>query len=191
MGNERLHRLTRISMLGAMAFMLMLIQIKLPIFAEFLTYDPGDVPAMVATYTMGPAAGVAVQGLKSVIFLISGKSSAGWIGVLANFLAGASLVVSAGIVHRSLERAIPSVVARDIISAIAGTLMMTAILIPLNALLVYPLWGMKGAAAWQGALYISSPFNLFKGMLSFAMSLAFYRRLQPFLAFRPASQKAA
>jgi len=108
MRNERLHRLIKISMLGSMAFLFMYLgQIQVPGFADFLRYDPGDVPGMVAAYTMGPVAGVAVQGLKSVIFLISGKSSAGWVGVLANFLAGSALVVAAALVQRGVEAGAP------------------------------------------------------------------------------------
>lgn len=191
MRNERLYRLVMISMMGSMAFLLMYFgQIHIPPFAEFLKYDPGDVPAVVATYTMGPVAGVGVQAMKSTLFFISGKSSAGWVGVLANFLAGASLVLGAGIAHRLLERFGYKHWGWGFLSAAIGTLVMTAVLIPVNALLIYPLWGMKGAAAWTGALAISTPFNLFKGFLSTTLSLAFYRRLQPFLLRRP-SQKAA
>ncbi|HEY3364242.1 MAG TPA: ECF transporter S component [Symbiobacteriaceae bacterium] len=189
--SERLNRLVRISMLGALAFLLMLLQIHIPPFASFLAYDPGDVPAMVATYTLGPAAGVAVQGIKSVLFLISGRSTAGWVGVMANFLAGAVLVIVAGFVRGLLERAGARHWGWDFVSAAAGTVLMAAIMIPLNATLVYPVWGMKGAAAWSAAVTVSTPFNLFKGFASSVLSLAFYRRLQPFLLGRQAVQKAA
>lgn len=182
MHNERLARMARISMMGALAFLLMYFgEIRLPFFADFLKYDPGDIPAMVATFTLGPASGVAVQGLKSALFWISGKSTAGWVGVLANFFSGAAMVLAAGLVHRLLERSGRKAWAWGFLSVAAGTLVMTALLIPLNALLIYPLWGMKGAAAWQGALWISTPFNLFKGTLSSSLSLAFYRRLEPYL----------
>lgn len=30
------------------------------LFADYLKYDPGDVPAVVATYSVGPAAGLGV-----------------------------------------------------------------------------------------------------------------------------------
>lgn len=191
MRNERLHRMIMIAMLGSMAFLLMYFgEVYIPPFAEFLKYDPGDVPAVVATYTLGPVAGVAIQGIKSTLFFISGKSTAGWIGVLANFLAGTGLVLGAGIAHRMLEQIGRKHWGWGFASAAIGTIVMTALLIPLNALLVYPLWGMKGAAAWMGALTISTPFNLFKGVLSTTISLAFYRRLQPFLAGRFAQRAA-
>jgi len=180
-----------IAMMGAMAFLLMFFgEIYIPPFAEFLKYDPGDLPAIVATYTLGPLAGVAVQGIKAALFLISGKSTAGWVGVMANFLVGAALVIGAGTAHRLLDRAGRKHWGWTFVSAVIGTLIMAAVAIPANALLVYPLWGMKGAAAWTGALVISTPFNLFKGILSTSLSLAFYRRLEPFLVGRTADRAA-
>jgi riboflavin transporter FmnP len=190
MRNERLHRLVMIAMMGAMAFLLMLFEVRLPFFAEFLKYDPGDVPAVVATYTMGPVAGVAVQGLKATLFFLSGKSEAGWVGVLANFLAGTGLVVGSGIAHRILERSGLKHWGWGFASAAIGTMIMAAVAIPVNATVIYPAYGMTGPAAWSGALTISTPFNLFKGFLSSTLSLAFYRRLQPFLLGRPVHKAA-
>ncbi len=191
MRNERLHRMVMIAMMGAMAFLLMFFgEVYIPPFAEFLKYDPGDVPAVVATYTMGPVAGVAIQGIKATLFFISGRGSSGLVGALANFAAGAGLVIGSGIAHRLLEKSGLKHWGWGFVSATIGTLIMAAVLIPINALVIYPAYGMSGQAAWFGALTLSTPFNLFKGVLSSTVSLAFYRRLQPFLVGRPA-QKAA
>lgn len=191
MRNERLHRLVMIGMLGALAFLLMFFgEIYVPPFAEFLRYDPGDIPAIVATYTLGPAAGVAIQGIKVGLFVLSGKGSTGWIGGLANFAAGSALVIAAGVSHRLFDRAGLKHWGWTFLSAVIGTVIMAAILIPANALFIYPLWGMQGTAAWVGALTLSTPFNLFKGMLSTSISLAFYRRLEPFLLGRAADRVA-
>ena len=78
----------------------------------------------------------------------------------------------------------------NFVSAAIGSIVMAAVLIPVLAILIYPAWGMQGPAAWTAALTISTPFNLFKGFVSSTISLAFYRRLQPFLVGRPV-QKAA
>lgn len=181
--HDRLARMVRIAMMGSLAFLLMYFgEFRIPFFADFLKYDPGDVPAMVTTFTMGPAAGVAVQGIKSLLFWISGKTTTGLVGVAANFFAGAALALTAGLVNWLVDRVSRRSWFWDIVAVLCGTVAMTAIMIPINALLIYPAWGMQGAAAWQGALTISTPFNLFKGILSSALSLAFYRKLEPFLA---------
>lgn len=190
MRNEKLYRMVMIGMMGAMAFLLMLFEIHIPPFQAFLKYDPGDVPAVVATYTLGPTAGVAVQAIKAGIFFLSGKSTAGWVGVLANFLTGTCLVLGSGIAHRLRERSGLKHWGWGLVSSAIGTIIMAAVMIPVLAILIYPAWGMQGAAAWSAALTMSTPFNLFKGFLSSAISLAFYRRLQPFLVGRLA-QKAA
>jgi len=180
--NKQLRQMMMIAVFGALALLLTLLEVHIPPFAPFLKYDAGDIPAMVATYAMGPAVGLGVQGLKAVLFLLSGRSEAGWVGVLANFLAGGALVLGAGLMQQVLDRTGARSWGWSILSAVVGTLVMTAVLIPVNALLVYPLWGMKGAAAWSGALSISTPFNLFKGFVSCTISVPFYYRLQPFMA---------
>lgn len=191
MRNERLYRMVIIAMMGAMAFLLMYFgEVYVPPFAEFLKYDPGDIPAMVTTFTVGPWAGLAVQAIKALLFGVSGKSTAGWIGILANFFAGGGLVLGAGLAHKLLQQSGLKHWGWGLLSAAIGTVVMAAVMIPVNALLVYPLWGMKGAAAWTGALTISTPFNLFKGMLSTSLTLAFYRRLAPFMVRRPSSSAA-
>ncbi|MFZ5815427.1 MAG: hypothetical protein ACOY93_09035, partial [Bacillota bacterium] len=105
-------------------------------------------------------------------------------------LAGAGLVLGSGIAHRLLERSGMRHWGWGFLSAAIGTLVMAAVLIPVLAILIYPAWGMQGPAAWTAALTISTPFNLFKGFLSSTISLAFYRRLQPFLLGRPAHKTA-
>lgn len=190
MRNERLYRQVLIAMLGAVAFILMLWEVHIPPFATFLKYDAGDVPAIIAAFAVGPAAGLAVQAIKDVLFLISGRAADGWIGVLANFFAGGVLVVVSGLVQMVLERTGARHWGWGFLSAAVGTVLMAGLLIPLNATIIYPVYGMKGAAAWGAALTMSTPFNLFKGCLSSVISLAFYRRLQPVLTGR-ADQKAA
>lgn len=182
MQRERLTRVIRMGMMGAVAFVLMYLgEINLPFFPSYLKYDPGDVPAMVATFTLGPTAGVAVQAIKILLFWISGKSTTGWVGLSANLLAGCALVIAAGLMHRFLGRLGAASWGRGLLSTITGAVVMAVVLIPVNALVIYPLWGLVGDAAWNGALYISTPFNLFKGFLSSTISLAFYRRLEPYL----------
>lgn len=192
MRSERLHRLVWIGMLSALSFVLVTFgQIYVPPFQSFLRYDFGDIPAMIAAYVLGPVAGLTIQTVKAVLFMIfgTGMSSAGLVGVMANFLSGAALVVAASLVNRYVDPERNRHAAWGLVSVVAATLIMTALLIPVNALIVYPVYGMK-AVAWQGALLWSSPFNLFKGVASCSISLAFYRRLEPFMLGR-LSRRAA
>lgn len=191
MRNEKLHRLVWIGMLSGLAFLLVAFgRVWIPPFQTFLKYDFGDIPAVIAGYVLGPVSGLTVEAVKAVLFLVSGTAQEGPVGVMANFFAGASLVLATSLVHRYVDPQHNRHIAWGLISVIAGTLIMTALLIPLNALFVYPAWGMKGAAAWSGALAISTPFNLFKGFVSCAISLAFYRRLEPFMLGRVSGRAA-
>lgn len=189
---DALVRTIKIGILGALAFLLMFtLEVYIPPFANFLKYDPGDVPAAVATFTLGPAAGIAVEAIKNVLFYLSGKSTAGLVGVIANFLAGSAFVVGISLVNGQLRRFEKRHWAWDLVAAAGGTLFMTLLLIPLNALFVYPFgYATSGPAAWAAALVISTPFNLFKGFLSSAISLVLYRRLSSFLVGKPAGSVA-
>lgn len=183
---NRLSRLVQISVLGALGFLLMYtLELRVPLFPEFIKYDPGDVPALIATYILGPAAGAGVQGIKVALFWISGKSTAGWVGVLANLIVGLAMVLGPGLAHRLVLRRGGYHWAWSLLAAVVGTVVMSVVLMPFLAIVIYPLWGMQGAAAWTAAITISTPFNLFKGLLSPVISLLLYRRLEPYLSHRP------
>ncbi len=182
---NRLTRLVQISILGALGFLLMYtLELRVPLFPEFIKYDPGDVPALIATYFLGPAAGASVQGIKVVLFWISGKSTAGWVGVLANLIVGLGMVLGPGLAYRMVLRQGIQHWAWSVLSILVGTALMSAVLLPILALVIYPFWGMQGAAAWTAAITISTPFNLFKGLVSSSISMLLYRRLQPYLSLR-------
>lgn len=192
MRNEKLHRVVWLGMLSALSFVLVTFgQIYVPPFADFLRYDFGDVPSIIAAYVLGPVAGLIVQTVKAILFMVfgTGMSSAGLIGVMANFLAGVAMVLAVSLVHRLVDPQRNRHAAWGLVSVVAGTLVMSALLIPVNAYIVYPAYGME-AVAWQGALAWSTPFNLFKGVASCSVSLVFYRRLEPFILGRSSGRAA-
>jgi riboflavin transporter FmnP len=190
MRNQLLERQVKIALLGAIAFLLMLFEVRLPFFADFLKYDAGDVPAAIATFTLGPVAGLLVEVIKSLLYLFLGAKNSGLVGTLANLMAGAAFVLGISLSQYLLGKLGRRHWAWDLVSAVSGTLLMTAVLIPINALLIYPAFGWTGAAAWTGALTVSTPFNLFKGFLSATLSLVLYRRLAGLLVGKPAGSAA-
>lgn len=172
--------LTRIAMLGAAAAVLMIVaETPLPFFPDFLKYDPSEIPALVAALTMGPLAGAAVELIKEFIFLASGKATSGLVGVAANFVAGTTLVMAAGWLHRAGHQLRGWL--RALTTLVGGTAAMAAVMIPVNALIIFPLYGIPAAERWSGALAVVT-FNLVKGGLSGVLGIALYRRLQPWLA---------
>ncbi|RIM72831.1 ECF transporter S component, partial [Staphylococcus arlettae] len=54
-------KLITISMLSAVAFILTFLKFPIPFLPPYLTLDISDVPALLATFTLGPVAGIIVE----------------------------------------------------------------------------------------------------------------------------------
>lgn len=172
-----LQRITRIAVLAAMAYVLMLIEINLPFFPIYLKYDVSEVPGLIAAFTMGPVAGILVETIKDLLKLVINPGAGGVIGMVANFVAGASLVGFAGLARKLLGN--DRNMAKDLFALAVGTMTMTAIMLLVNGFVLFPIYfGMPVAVGWQSAVAISTPFNLVKGVLSSAAAALLYRPLE-------------
>jgi len=156
-----------------MAFLLMFfVEFPIPPFPPFLKYDPGDVPAVFATLAFGPGAGVVVQFIKAALFFLSGKSTAGIIGVAANFVTGASLVFGFGLANRAFRRAQP--VARFVLSCVGGSISMAVVMSFLNYFVFLPLWGIDSSQLLTMVITVVLPFNLVKAAITAVTSWVVY-----------------
>ena len=72
------------ALLAAISSVLMLFSIKVPLMPSFISFDFSDFPAVMASLTMGPVAGVFVCLVKNIINLFS--SMTGGVGELYNFI---------------------------------------------------------------------------------------------------------
>ncbi len=165
-----------LGLLSAMAFLLMFfVEFPIPPFPPFLKYDPGDVPALFATLSMGPAAGIIVQLVKSVLFFLSGKTTAGIIGVAANFATGASLVIGFGLVHQALRKSAPAM--RFALSSFAGAACMAVFMGILNYYIFLPLWGISQEQLMPFVIGTTIPFNLVKAVATSIIAWVVYAAL--------------
>ena len=89
------------ALLAAVASVLMLFSFKIPIMPSFISFDFSDFPAVMASLTMGPIAGVFVCLVKNIINLFS--SMTGGVGELSNFILSSCLVIPAGIIGRKIN----------------------------------------------------------------------------------------
>lgn len=159
-----------------MAFLLMLWEIQLtpllPFIPPYLKYDPGDLPVLLGGFAFGPAAGVTVAWVKDMLFLLSGKSTAGWIGVGANFLASAAYVIPAAWLYRRIGARWGLALAM-----LAGTLSATGTMAVANYYVFLPLWGVPAEQLGSTIVAAITPFNLIKGTLTGVLALVAYPRL--------------
>ena len=89
----------------ALAEVLMMLEVPLPLMPGFLKYDFSDIPALFAGFACGPVAGVIVELLKNLLHFIFGMSSTEGIGEVANFISGTFFVLAATIVYQRLKNA--------------------------------------------------------------------------------------
>ena len=96
-------RIAFVSVLSAMAVVLMLFNFPLPIFPSFYQIDLSDIPVLIGGFLMGPWFGVLIQGIKVLLnFIIKGTMTAG-VGELANFLIGATWVYVSATLYKKLK----------------------------------------------------------------------------------------
>lgn len=175
--------LTRVAVLSALAFALMFLgEIPIP-YLPGAKFDLSEIPAVLAALGMGPLAGLTVEVLKDLLFLASGKSQAGWIGVGANLIAGGSLVVVTGLAGQYLglrweasELKSGAFWARGLTAVAAGATAMAAVMLVANAYVFIPLFIKKPGGHWGMSLGWVA-FNLVKGALAGALALALHRRV--------------
>jgi len=170
-------KMVRIGLLGGIGVLLMyFIAFPLPFFPDFLTYDPGDVPGIIACFAMGPLAGILVQGVKVSVALVIGAIKAGPIGALGNFLAGASYTLFAGLYYHRNRTLKGAVIAMAI-----GCLVTTLVMCVMNYYVLLPFWGIPteqiGGILLAGIL----PFNLVKMTISSIVAFVLYKKVKYFL----------
>lgn len=179
----QLRNQTRIAILAALAFLLMFVgEIPIP-WIPGAKFDLSEVPAVLAALGLGPWAGLAVEVTKDLLFFVSGKSQAGWVGMAANLTAGGALVLTVGLLgeqfglrSRSAELSQVQYWSRGVGAVVAGAAVMAAVMLVANAYVFIPIWTNMPAGQWaMSAAW--APFNLIKGGLAGTAGLLLHRKL--------------
>ena len=185
-------KMTVTAMLSAIAFVLMFLDTAVPIMPSFIKLDLSELPALIATFALGPVCGVIVCLIKNLLHLLI--TTTGGVGELSNFILGAAFVLPAGLIyqHRKTKK-------NAIIGAIVGALAMAIISFPSNLFIVYPVYYNfmpKDViiAAYQALvpfanidsiakclLLFNVPFTFVKGLISAIITILIYQPLRPLL----------
>lgn len=194
-GLFELKTLVRISLLGAIATILMLFEFPIIFIAPvFYKMDFSEVPVLIGGLIMGPLVGCVIELIKILLnFLINGTVTAG-VGEFANFIIGSSLVIPTCYVYRkykSPKALLVALVIGVLIMTMVGTLMNYFVLLPLYAqAFQMPLQAFidMGHAInariidLRGFVLIAVvPFNLVKGVLVSLVTFIIFRRIRDVL----------
>lgn len=88
--NTKVRYITVTAMLSAVAFVLMYLEIAIPIMPSFIKFDFSDLPALLGSFALGPVCGVLICLIKNVLHLAFSNSM--FVGELSNFILGAVFV---------------------------------------------------------------------------------------------------
>lgn len=173
----RLRMLTTTAMLSAFAGVLMLLEFPLSFIAPpFYKIDLAEVPVMIGTFAFGPLQGIVIELVKILIKLVIKGTSTGFVGDLANFIIGVSMVLPAGIIYklrRTRKSAILGMGVSTMTMSVAGVFLNAFVMIPLYTAFM-PIEQIieagKAIIPWVKdtftfCLFCVLPFNLVKGII--------------------------
>ncbi len=195
MKNSNVKWMVKVSMLGTVAMVLMLLEFPLPFIAPpFYEFDFSEVPVLIGTFALGPVAGVVIELIKVLLNLVVNGTITAGVGEFANFLMGISFSLPAGYIYRRCKdkkHAITGLIAGSIIMVILGGLINLYILIPtygkalnmpIDAFIkmgsaIYP--GIN--SLWKLVLVCVVPFNTIKAIAVSAVTILVYKHISPIL----------
>lgn len=189
-GQPLTHKMTVTAMLSAIAAALMFLELSIPIMPNFIKLDISELPALLATFSLGPVYGVAVCLIKNIISLSHSTSSG--IGELCNFLLGAVFVFTTGLFYNRMKSRKGA-----LIGSLIGAFAMAVLSFPINYYITYPFYTnfMPIEAiidAYQVILpsvdtltecllVFNAPFTFVKGLIDVGITFLIYKRLSPIL----------
>lgn len=181
------------AMLSAVAFILMYLEISIPIMPSFIKFDFSDLPALLGAFALGPVYGVIIELIKNILHLLASQSL--FIGELSNFILGACFALVAGLIYYKKKTK-----TRALVGGIVGAAVMGIVSIVSNYFLVYPIYvavffggdeniciGMYQAIApfvnslMECLIVFNLPFTIVKGLISVAITMFIYKPLSPIL----------
>ncbi|CAM4145495.1 ECF transporter S component [Listeria booriae] len=171
-----------IAVLGAVAFVIMLIQFPLLPSAPFLKLDFSDVPAAIGGLLFGPLAIILIEFVKNVLeYLVTGSFVGVPVGEMTNFLSGICFVLPIYYVFRYARSTKAMILGVGI-----GTVTLTVVISLLNYFVVLPFYITVGglpAGTDIAALVTTAiiPFNLLKGVVVGAVFILVYGRMRSWI----------
>lgn len=186
--------LVKMAVLAALGAILMLIEVRLPVFPGILKLELGDLPALLGSLAMGPLAGVIIELLKNIMNLLLDFTFTFGVGELSNFIVGSAFVASASIVYQR---------SRDkrglLLGLLTGIFCMTLTACFSNYYIVIPAYMKAGGFSLEKIvelfamansritdlqtiiIYAIIPFNLLKSTVVSIVALLIYNKVLPVL----------
>lgn len=158
-----------LGILTAMSLVLELL-VHFPVLAAapYLLYSPGDVPIILASVIVGPAAGVAAAFGNATLFVLLTGQGGPW-GGLMHFISSGGMAFVIGWITKKTGR--------THVAMLAGVLTRIALMVPFN-LLITPIYtGLSRSEVATMIIPVIVPFNIIHAGLNTVLSLALLKTL--------------
>ncbi len=179
-----------IGVLGAVSFVLMMINFSLPFAPAFLKFDIAELPALFAGFFMGPAAGFAVIVVKILLKLVIQGTDTAFVGEFSNLAGSAVFVLIAAFIYKKNRTKKGAV-----IGMLASSIAVSVLFIFINAYVMFPLYSELYGMPMEAIIGMGSainpairdmttmmlfsvfPFNLFKHIVTSLLTFLVYKRV--------------
>lgn len=175
-GRAQTMRLVKMGSIVAISIVLVSL-IHFPIFpaVAFLEYDPADISILIGTFTFGPAAGLLLTLVTSVIQGVTVSAGSGLYGIIMHILATGTLVLIAGSVYHYKKSKVSAVIGLAL-----GMIGMAAMMMAANLVITPLFMGVTRDIVWDLMPFIVG-FNLIKAGINGAVTFVLYKRISGFL----------
>lgn len=184
-----------VGMFSAIATVLYMLDFPLPFAPDFYKVDFSELPVMIATFAFGPVAGVLTEFCKILLKLMIKGTNTAFVGDMANFIIGCSLVLPAGLVYeftKSKKGAITGCITGVVCMTVFGSAFNGIYLIPKYVVM----YGMPSVdtiiqmgSKLNGAIYnlptflcfAVAPVNFIKAGVISLITMLIYKPLSPII----------
>lgn len=183
-------KIAALAMLSAVGFILMFVELTVPVMPAFIKLDFSELPALLASFAYGPISGAIVCLIKNVLHIFLGGNPTGGIGELSNFLLGCLYVIPAGLIYQKRKSRKGA-----LIGSLTGCTVSAVLSLPINYFLIYPLYGKlmpmetiigmyqeldpSCGGLFDALLRFNVPFTFVKEALVAAIAFLIYKKLSP------------
>jgi len=178
------------AMLGAIAGLLMFVEIGVPFAPPFIKLDLSDLPVLLSGFLFGPAMGVATGAIKILVKLLIKPTSTAFVGELSNFILTAIYVAVAAVfyrMHRTKKGAVIAMTIATVVTSLGAVLSNVYVIFPLFATMMNTTMGaLVGMITEVNPLVTNVftmvvfsllPFNLFKYGLVSLITFLIYKKI--------------
>lgn len=188
MQSSQLLKLIIIALLGTISMVLLFLNFPIPFLPPYLKIDFSEVPALIAGLLFTPVAGILVEAIKNLLYLIY-TGAGDPVGIVANFIAGTLFVYPVAFLYHKLKSK------KNIITGlVTGTIVMALGMSVLNYLFILPAYSLfMGWETMSSAVKLTTvlggvlPFNFIKGVILTTLFIPLFIKLRPWIEQKKAS----